>query len=267
MINKELLTVGELAKEMDVTVRTLQYYDKQGLLKPSAKSDGGRRLYTKKDMVKLHQILSLKSLGFSLDEINLKLFFLDDPTDVAKILEKQIELIKNQIEKLKFALETTLALHDEVLKIKTVDFSKYADIISMLKQQNENYWVIKHFDEKLSSHIHDQFKDNQENGLKLFNTYSTILDKAVLLKKQDESPTSDKSIAVAKEWWNMINDFTGGDMSLIPELMKFNENKGDWNNEMASKQEFIDEFIEQALLAYFEKQNIPIPEMEVSNEN
>lgn len=267
MINKELLTVGELAKEMDVTVRTLQYYDKQGLLKPSAKSDGGRRLYTKKDMVKLHQILSLKSLGFSLNEINLNLFSLDNPTDVAKTLENQSELIKNHIEKLKLALETTVALHDEVLRIKTVDFSKYADIISMLKQQNENYWVIKHFDEKLSSHIQNQFKDNQENGLKLFNTYSTILDKAVSFKEQDESPISDKSIALAKEWWDMINDFTGGDMSLLPELMKFNENKGDWNNEMASKQEFIDEFIEQALQAYFKKQNILIPEMEVTNEN
>ena len=47
------LTVGEVAKKMDVTVRTLQHYDKEGLLSPSAVSDGGRRLYTDKDIVKL----------------------------------------------------------------------------------------------------------------------------------------------------------------------------------------------------------------------
>lgn len=60
------MTVGEAAKKMGVTVRTLQYYDKEGLFSPSAESEGGRRLYTDKDLITLHQILSLKSLGFSL---------------------------------------------------------------------------------------------------------------------------------------------------------------------------------------------------------
>ena len=63
------MTVGEVAKKMGVTVRTLQYYDKEGLFSPSGKSEGGRRLYTDKDLVRLHQILSLKSLGFSLEDI------------------------------------------------------------------------------------------------------------------------------------------------------------------------------------------------------
>lgn len=64
-IPEGFMTVGELAKKMNVTVRTLQYYDKEGVLSPSAESEGGRRLYTDKDLVLLHQILSLKSLGFS----------------------------------------------------------------------------------------------------------------------------------------------------------------------------------------------------------
>ena len=63
-IPEGFMTVGELAKKMNVTVRTLQYYDKEGVLSPSAESEGGRRLYTDKDLVLLHQILSLKSLGF-----------------------------------------------------------------------------------------------------------------------------------------------------------------------------------------------------------
>lgn len=65
------MTVGEVAKKMGITVRTLQYYDKEGLLPPSAESVGGRRLYTDKDLVTLHQILSLKSLGFSFDIVNI----------------------------------------------------------------------------------------------------------------------------------------------------------------------------------------------------
>ena len=65
-IPQGFMTVGQVAKKMGVTVRALQYYDKEGLLSPSAESEGGRRLYTDKDLVKLHQIISLKSLGFSL---------------------------------------------------------------------------------------------------------------------------------------------------------------------------------------------------------
>ena len=88
--NKEIpqgyMTGGEAAKKMDVTVRTLQHYDREGLLSPSAMSEGGRRLYTDKDMVKLHQILSLKHLGFSLDDIKNRLIPLDTPAEIAAVL-------------------------------------------------------------------------------------------------------------------------------------------------------------------------------------
>ncbi len=77
------MTVGEVAKKIGVTVRTLQYYDKEGLLSPSAESEGGRSLYTDKDLVILHQIISLKSLGFSLDDIKHRLISSETPTDVA----------------------------------------------------------------------------------------------------------------------------------------------------------------------------------------
>lgn len=80
------MTVGEVAKKMDVTVRTLQHYDREGLLSPSSMSEGGRRLYTDKDIVKLHQILSLKHLGFSLDDIKNRLIPLDTPDEIADII-------------------------------------------------------------------------------------------------------------------------------------------------------------------------------------
>ena len=94
------MTVGEVAKKIGVTVRTLQYYDKEGLLSPSAESEGGRRLYTDKDLVTLHQIMSLKSLGFSLDDIKQRLIYLETPTDVANALTEQANDIRGKIEQL-----------------------------------------------------------------------------------------------------------------------------------------------------------------------
>ena len=98
------MTVGEAAKKIGVTVRTLQYYDKEGLLSPSAESEGGRRLYTDKDLVMLHQIISLKSLGFSLDDIKHRLMSLETPTDVAAALTEQADSIREKIEQLTASL-------------------------------------------------------------------------------------------------------------------------------------------------------------------
>ena len=68
MENEHLFTIGELARMGGVTVRTLQYYDEQDLLKPII-TEGGRRKYTCEEVLRLEQILFLKSLGFSLKEI------------------------------------------------------------------------------------------------------------------------------------------------------------------------------------------------------
>ena len=65
----EALKVGELAQRTGLTVRTLHHYDAIGLLRPSLHTEAGYRLYTARDIVRLQQVLSLRQLGFSLDEI------------------------------------------------------------------------------------------------------------------------------------------------------------------------------------------------------
>ena len=127
------MTVGEVAKRMGVTVRTLQYYDKEGLLSPSAESEGGRRLYTDKDLVMLHRIISLKSLGFSLDDIKHRLISLETPSDVANALTEQADSIREKIEQLTASLTAIEQLKEEVLQMQAVNFKKYADIIVNLQ--------------------------------------------------------------------------------------------------------------------------------------
>ena len=63
------LKVGELAKRTGLTVRTLHHYDEIGLLKPSLKTEAGHRLYTAGDVARLQQVLSLRQLGFSLEQV------------------------------------------------------------------------------------------------------------------------------------------------------------------------------------------------------
>mgnify|MGYP004622064341 FL=1 len=62
---------GEFAKIAHISVRTVRYYDKINILKPSYISEAGARFYTEADLVRLQQILLLKYLGFSLDDIRM----------------------------------------------------------------------------------------------------------------------------------------------------------------------------------------------------
>ncbi len=62
-------TTGEIAKLCNVTVRTVQFYDKEGLLKPDSLSEGGRRLYGENGLKTLQMICAYKDLGLSLSDI------------------------------------------------------------------------------------------------------------------------------------------------------------------------------------------------------
>ncbi len=63
------LTVGQVADELGVTVRTLHHYDGIGLVRPSERSRAGYRLYTGADLERLQHVVVYRRLGFSLEEI------------------------------------------------------------------------------------------------------------------------------------------------------------------------------------------------------
>src|SRR5688500_7650635 len=63
------LKVGELARRTGLTIRTLHHYDDLGLVKPSGHTESGHRLYTAEDVARLQRVVSLRQLGFSLEEI------------------------------------------------------------------------------------------------------------------------------------------------------------------------------------------------------
>src|SRR5436305_6753904 len=65
----EAIKVGELARRTGLTVRTLHHYDEIGLLKPSLHTEAGHRLYTAGDVARLQQVVSLRQLGFSLEQV------------------------------------------------------------------------------------------------------------------------------------------------------------------------------------------------------
>jgi DNA-binding transcriptional MerR regulator len=112
------LKVGELARRTGLTIRTLHHYDEIGLLKPSLHSGSGHRLYTAADVARLQQVLSLRALGFSLEQVRECLDRGDfSPREVIRChvaqLREQIELQRQLCGKLE-ALVAYFASAEEV---------------------------------------------------------------------------------------------------------------------------------------------------------
>ena len=251
-IPKGYMTVGEVAKKMNTTVRTLQYYDKEGLLLPSAESEGGRRLYTDKDIVKLHQIQSMKYLGFSLDDIKHRLLSLETPAEVASALAGQAEVVREKISTLSKVLRTVEGLREETLQMQTVDWKKYADMVVLMQMGNDNYWVIKHFDEKTMDAFRNRYESDE--GDAVWAAMEGLFVEAADLQAKGVLPDSEQGLAYAKKFWDMVMDVSGGDVTLLPDLMKFGEEKDSWSSEsMRGRWSVAEPYLLKAMEAYFTK--------------
>ena len=244
------MTVGEAAKKIGITVRTLQYYDKEGLLSPSAESEGGRRLYTDKDLVILHQIISLKSLGFSLNDIKHHLISLETPADVATALTEQADSIREKIEQLTASLTAIEQLKEEVLQMQAVNFKKYADIIVNLQMKNNSYYLIKRFDDDTLDYIRNRF--DKESGLNFMDRFNRLSDEMLELQKAGVSSESEKCQRIVKEYWELIMEFTNGDMSMLPKLMEVG-NIDTATNAWEERQKIVNDYLEPALQIYFSR--------------
>lgn len=135
---------GEFAKMAQVTVRTIRFYDKQNILKPSYTTTSGARFYTDSDFVKLQQILLLKYLGFSLDDIKSMTIDEIDPHFLRNSLSMQKKLVADRIEQMQLvenAIDNTVSALDNNQQI---DWSQMLHLIHLtnmeksLKSQYEN---------------------------------------------------------------------------------------------------------------------------------
>ena len=112
-------TVNEVSKLAGVSIRTLQYYDKIGLLHPTGRTESGYRLYDDTALERLQQILLFRELEFPLKEIR---EILNRPDfDREKALEQQITMLELKKEH----LENLIAFAREIRKtgVRTMDLS------------------------------------------------------------------------------------------------------------------------------------------------
>lgn len=172
-----MMTVKEVSKLTGVSIRTLQYYDKIGLLKPAMYTESGYRLYDEKALEMLQQILLLKELEFPLKEI--KQILSRPDFDRNKALEQQITLLTMKKEHLENLI--CFARGIQLMGVNTMDFSvfdtkKMEEYARQAKEQWGKTDEYKEFEQKSQSRSKEEEQAVIGNFMRLFADFGKLKD-------------------------------------------------------------------------------------------
>lgn len=96
-MDERRMQIGELADRITLSLRTIRYYEEVGLVRPSARTPGGFRLYTEADALRFETIKRMKPLDFSLEEMRDLLQVLDRLGDPALAAEEREQLVERLV--------------------------------------------------------------------------------------------------------------------------------------------------------------------------
>ncbi|MES1240678.1 MAG: TipAS antibiotic-recognition domain-containing protein [Acidobacteriota bacterium] len=206
-----LWKVGELAKHTGLTVRALHHYDEIGLLSPSHRSEAGYRLYDGEDIARLLQILSLRQVGFSLDEIG---DCLSRPENtLERVLELHIGRLRDGIElqrKLCSRLEAVSERLRAAEAVSVEDFLETMEAIQMFE---------KHFTEEQRNQIEARGKAIGQDRIKSVEAeWPQLIAKVRAEMDKGTDPASGDVQALMGRWKELLAEFTGGDPGIQKSL-------------------------------------------------
>jgi MerR family transcriptional regulator, thiopeptide resistance regulator len=229
--NEKLFKAREFAELTGVTVRTLHHYDQLGLLKPSRYSRAGYRLYTESDVVRLEQIVALKFIGFSLQEI--KDILKCGSVDLATALRRQREAITEKRQQLDIAIQAIERAEYVIATTQDRGWETLIKIIEVITMQNDMDWSKKYYSEEAQREIEKRAATIPREVIEQAQHDWAILIKEVnALVADGEDPASDKAQALAARWSELIRAFTGGNREIQSGLNKMYADSSNWPTSM-----------------------------------
>jgi len=209
----EALKVGELARRTGLTIRTLHHYEEIALVRPSLRTEAGHRLYTAGDVARLQQVLSLRHLGFSLEEIK---NCLDrpgfSPLEVIRLhvgrLRQQIELQRGLCER----LEVLAGYFDEAEEVSADFFLQTIEVMTMI----ESYYTpeqVEYLSKRREQVSAERMKQAPADWAALWSAFAAEL-------ANGTDPADPKVQALAQRRQALIDEFTGGDPGIEESLKR-----------------------------------------------
>ena len=193
-----MMTVQKVSRLTGVSIRTLQYYDRIGLLHPTEYSDAGYRLYDDAALETLQQILLFRELEFPLKDIRK---IIESPDfDRGKALEQQIELLtlkKEHIENLIDLARGIQLLGVRHLKFDAFDTKKIDEYAARAKASWGNTPAYKEFEEKSKGRTKEQDRDISLGMMDIFAEFGAI---------RTTDPASEEAQALVKKLQDYITE-------------------------------------------------------------
>lgn len=190
-------TVHEVSALTGVSVRALHHYDKIGLLRPSARTEAGYRLYGDEDLVRLQQILLFRELEFPLKDIR---EIVDAPDfDRSRALEQQIRLLKlrrDHIDGLIVLAQDMLRRGERAMTFKPFDKSKIDEYAEAAKASWGETPAWQEYERKSTG------RSKEEEGM-LGQEMMALFEPFGRMAAEEADPASSEATAQAKR----IQDF------------------------------------------------------------
>jgi len=196
-----MLKVGELAALANLTVRTLHHYDSIGLLRPSARSDAGYRLYDRDDVARLHRIQALRAFGMSLSDIGLTL---DSPAG------SPLAIVDRQLESLEVRMAEARRLRDQLLRVREQLMRGTAPDLSTWLTTLENTMDMTNVYERYFTKEELQRMPLLRNDAAQAE-WQGMVEQARGLIESQVPPNADAAKAFALRWLQTFERDTGGD--------------------------------------------------------
>jgi DNA-binding transcriptional MerR regulator len=207
--------VGELAERTGLTVRTLHHYDALGLLRPSgrtASSHGsGHRLYTDADVSRLQQIVSLKQLGFGLDQI--RDYLAREDYDPRQVVRLHLARIREQAAEMARLEARLAALSDALEKAEVVSADEFLATIEEMTMIEKYYTPeqLEQLEARKEQVGEDRIQQVQQEWAELMSVVRSKMDAGT-------DPADPSVQDLARKWAGLIHEFTGGDPGIARSL-------------------------------------------------
>ena len=115
-MSEGFLSIGELSRKLEMSQRTIRYYEEIGLLNSIKRVEGGRRIYTEKDLRRLKLIKRLKIMGMTLSEMQELESMWSYEKSNEKLLRRLLELLNNHLKRLDDRIADLDILRHEILE-------------------------------------------------------------------------------------------------------------------------------------------------------
>jgi len=217
--NTIALKVGDLAKQTGVSVRTLHYYDEIGLLSPSHRTEAGYRVYGEDDIIRLQQIVSLRQIGFSLEQIRDCLE--QEQFSPQHVVQLHLSQLKEQIalqQQLYIKLESISA---HLQAAETISIHEFVQIIEVTTM------IGKYYTSEQQDYLKARAEQvGQERIQQVQAEWQDLIEQARTAMANGIDPSDEPVQVLARRWRSLIEEFTGGDPGIARSLNTMYQQEG-----------------------------------------